>query len=153
MLFEIEGNLKTLEKQARRTQKYLYIKAEYKEMSIRHAVFSIQHLKQKYKGISEQLLRDQDTYRANDILLLGKQATLEKDKKANLDKELALSDHQKKLSDLVYQIRTRENEKGLLNQKLGFKKQNKEHLTKVLAESETEIEKAGIDSKQLEKRS
>jgi len=152
LLFEIEGNLKTLEKQAKRTQKYLDIKAEYKEMSIRHAVFSIQHLKQKYKGISEQLLRDQDTYRANDILLLGKQATLEKEKKANLDKELALSDHQKKLSDLVYQIRTRENEKGLLNQKLGFKKQNKEHLAKVLAESETEIEKAGIDSKQLEKR-
>jgi chromosome segregation protein len=152
LLFEIEGNLKTLEKQAKRTQKYLDLKGEYKEMSIKHAVFSIQHLKQKYKGISEQLLKDQDTYRANDTLLLRQQATLEKDKKANLDKEMALSDHQKKLNELVYQIRSRESEKGLLTQKLGFKKQNKEQLNKNIAENEVELEKAKADSITLDQR-
>lgn len=152
LLFEIEGNLKTLEKQAKRTQKYLDLKAEYKEMSIKHAVFSIQHLKQKYKGISEQLLRDQDTYRANDTILLSKQAALEKEKKANLDKEMALSDHQKKLNELVYQIRSRESEKGLLTQKLGFKKQNKEQLNKSIAENDLELEKAKADSIALDQR-
>lgn len=152
LLFEIEGNLKTLEKQAKRTQKYLDLKAEYKEMSIKHAVFSIQHLKQKYKGISEQLLKDQDTYRANDTILLKQQAQLEKEKKANLDKEMALSDHQKKLNELVYQIRSRESEKGLLTQKLGFKKQNKEQLNKNIFENEAELEKAKTDSITLDQR-
>ncbi|MCE2788606.1 MAG: AAA family ATPase [Saprospiraceae bacterium] len=106
LLFEIEGNLKTLEKQARRTQKFLEIRTEYKDLSIKHAIHSIHHLKQKYKGISEQLLKDQDTYRANDTALLSLQALLEKDRKANLDKENALTDHQKKLNELVYQIRS-----------------------------------------------
>ncbi len=149
LLFEIEGNLKSLEKQAKRTQKYLDLKGEYKELSIKHAVHSIYELKQKYKGISEQLLRDQDTYRANDVLLLGQQAKLEKEKKDNLGKEMALSDHQKKLNELVYQIRSRENEKGLLQQKAGFKKQNKEQLLKNIAENENELARATQDVNHL----
>lgn len=152
LLFEIEGNLKSLEKQAKRTQKYLDIKAEYKSLSVQHAIHSIANLKQKYKGISEQLLRDQDTYRANDVILLKHQALLEKEKKANLDKELALSDHQKKLNDLVYQIRSRESEKSLLSQKLGFKKQNKDLLSKSIADNELELEKAKLDALNLDAR-
>jgi len=152
LLFEIEGNLKSLEKQAKRTQKYFDLKAEYKELSIKHAVISVQHLKQKYKGISEQLVKDQDIYRENDINVYKLQSMLEKEKKANTDKEIALSDHQKKLNELVYQIRTREGEKSLLNQKLGFKKQNKEQLTKVIAENENELENARHESLQLYNR-
>jgi len=149
LLFEIEGNLKTLEKQARRTQKFLEIRTEYKDLSIKHAIHSIHHLKQKYKGISEQLLKDQDTYRANDTALLSLQALLEKDRKANLDKENALTDHQKKLNELVYQIRSRESEKVLLQQKAGFKKQNKEQLTKSIAESESSLLKTSDEAQQL----
>ncbi len=152
LLFEIEGNLKTLEKQARRTQKFLDIRAEYKELSIRHAIHAIQHLKQKYKGISEQLLKDQDTYRSNDTKLTLLNASLEKDKKANLDKESALSDHQKKLNELVYQIRSRESEKGLLQQKAGFKKQTKEQLTRSIVESQKELEKTMTESNTLAAR-
>jgi chromosome segregation protein len=152
LLFEIEGNLKSLEKQAKRTQKYLDIKTEYKALSIKHAVHSIAQLKQKYKGISEQLLKDQDVYRVNDITLLRHQAQLEKEKKANLDKELALSDHQKKLNELVFQIRSRESEKGLLTQKLGFKKQNKDMLSKAINENEVELERAKTDALKLDVR-
>lgn len=152
LLFEIEGNLKSLEKQAKRTQKYLDLKAEYKELSIKHAVFSIQHLKQKYKGISDQLVREQDQYRENDVILYKHQANLEKEKKANADKEIALSDQQKRLNEMVYQIRTREGEKGLLSQKLGFKKQNKEQLIKVIADNEVELQKTLTEAEALQIR-
>lgn len=152
LLFEIEGNLKSLEKQAKRTQKYLDLKAEYKELSIKHAVISIQTLKLKYKGISERLVLEQDTYRQNDVSLLKLEATLEKEKKANADKETALSDFQKRLNELVYQIRSKESEKGLLNQKLGFKKQNKEQLIKVLHENETELNQAIVSTDTLSNR-
>jgi chromosome segregation protein len=149
LLFEIEGNLKSLEKQARRTQKYLDIRAEYKDLSIKHAVFSIQHLKHKYKGISEDLVRQQDLYRSNDARVYSLQATLEKIKKSNTDKESALSDHQKKLNDLVYQIRSKESDKGLLTQKLGFKKTNKEQIFKSIAENEAELAKSLLSKEQL----
>jgi len=152
LLFEIEGNLKSLEKQAKRTQKYFDLKSEYKELSIKHAVISIHHLKQKYKGISDQLVKDQDIYRENDSKLYKFQAMLEKEKKANSDKENALSDHQKKLNELVYQIRTREGDKGLLTQKIGFKKQNKEQLTRIIGENELELEKAISESSLLQTR-
>ena len=152
LLFEIEGNLKSLEKQAKRTQKYLDLKNEYKELSIQHAIFSIQHLKQKYKGISDQLVSQQDTYRTNDALLYKQQAHLEKEKKANADKETALSDHQKKLNDIVSQIRHRENEKGLLTQKLGFKKQNKDQLIKFIADNDRDLQQTHIDSQNLQQR-
>ncbi len=152
LLFEIEGNLKSLEKQAKRTQKYLDLKAEYKELSIKHAVFSIQHLKQKYKGILDQLVREQDLYRENDVILYKHQANLEKEKKANADKEIALSDQQKRLNEMVYQIRTREGEKGLLAQKLGFKKQNKEQLIKVISDNEVELKRVLADAESLSVR-
>ncbi|MCZ2101672.1 MAG: chromosome segregation protein SMC [Chitinophagales bacterium] len=152
LLFEIEGNLKNLERQAKRAQKYLDLKAEYKTLSINHAVYSVHHLKEKYKGISEQLLKLQDEYRANDTLLLQKQAQLEKGKKANLDQETVLSGQQRKLNDLVYQIRTRENEKGLLQQKHGFKKQNKEQFLKDITIAEDEHAKVILDIQQIEER-
>jgi chromosome segregation protein len=152
LLFEIEGNLKSLEKQARRTQKYLDLKKEYKELSIKHAVISVHKLKQEYKGISDQLVKDQDTYRVNDASLYKLEAQLEKEKKANLDKEIALSEQQKKLNELVYHIRSREGEKGLLTQKLGFKKQNKEQLHKAQLHNEVELEKVKIETQNLNER-
>jgi len=152
LLFEIEGNLKTLEKQAKRTQKYLEIKEEYKNLSIKYSVFSIQSLKERYKKVAELLREQQDQYRENDTLYLKKQALVEKEKKQNLDKEILLSERQKSLGDLVYQIRTKENEKGLLNQKKGFKNQNKESLTKSIKETEVEVEKLNIDVIQLNDR-
>jgi len=152
LLFEIEGNLKSLEKQAKRTQKYLDLKNDYKELSIKHAIISVQHLKEKYKGISEQLSIEQDSFRENDGILYKLQAKLEKEKKANADKETALTDHQKKLNDLVYQIRTKEGDKGLLTQKLGFKKQNKEHLSKIISENDSELIKVMNEASNLDIR-
>jgi chromosome segregation protein len=145
LLFEIEGNLKSLEKQAKRTQKYFDIKAEYKELSIKHAILSIQNLKSKYKGINEQLAKDQDTYRENDAKLYSLQATLQKDKKNNTDIEITLSTQQKKLNDLVYQIRSKENEKGLLNQSLQFKKQSKEQASRNIEANSKELARLNLE--------
>lgn len=145
LLFEIDGNLKSLEKQAKRTQKYLDLKAEYKEIAIKHAVFSIHNLKAKYKGINEQLAKDQDTYRENDTKLYTLQATLQKDKKNNTDVEVTLSTQQKKLNDLVYQIRSKENEKGLLSQSLSFKKQSKDQATNNIEVNAVEVSKLRLE--------
>lgn len=140
LLFEIEGNLKTLEKQAKRTQKYNEMKQRYKELSVQFAVFSIQSLKEKYKETAENLRVKQDVYRENDTLLLKIQAELEKEKKLNLDKELALNEKQKKMNEIVSGIRSRENEKVLMQQKAGFTTTARETLKRSMEEAEKELQ-------------
>lgn len=136
LLFEIDGNVKALEKQAKRTQKYNELRDKYKEMSIHHAVFSIQSLKERYKTVAEELRKFQDSYRENDTKLTALHAHLEKEKKSNLDKELALNEKQKKMNELVSSIRSMENEKVLLQQKEGFSRQAKENLKKSMEEAQ-----------------
>ena len=133
LLFEIEGNLKALEKQAKRAQKYLEIRDDYKNLSIHHSVASIQFLKLKYKDISDALARDQDEYRKNDVLVHNLTAQIEKHRKMHVDKEVSISAQQKALNDLVYKIRSLEHEKNLLFQKLEFIDKNKEKLQALIS--------------------
>lgn len=141
LLFEIEGNLKTLEKQAKRTQKFFEIKASYKDISIRHAVHSIQSLKTRYNKVAQLLREQQDVYRENDVRLLSLQANAEKERKVHVDKETLMTSRQKSLGELVYNIRNLESEKGLLQQKLDFKAQQKVSLAKSLQETDDELVK------------
>jgi len=141
LLFEIEGNLKTLEKQAKRTQKFFEIKADYKEISIRHAVHSIQSLKARYNNVAQLLREQQDIYRDNDVKLLSFQANAEKERKIHIDKETLMTARQKSLGELVYNIRNLESEKVLLQQKLEFKAQQKISLAKSLQETDDELGK------------
>ncbi|MBK8854718.1 MAG: chromosome segregation protein SMC [Saprospiraceae bacterium] len=140
LLFEIDGNVKVLEKQARRTQRFNEIKEKYKDLSVRFAVYSIQAFKERYKAVAENLRVFQDTYRENDIQDVKLQALLEKEKKTSLDKEMALSERQKSMNEVVSKIRAEENEKVLLNQKAGFKTQAKETLQKNIEDATSEME-------------
>ncbi len=58
VLFEIEGNLKRLEKEAKRAKKYLEIKGEYKELSVELAVHQLSDYKTRYKSLNEQLQKN-----------------------------------------------------------------------------------------------
>ena len=48
LLHEIDGNLKSLEKQAKRTKKYFDLKNEYKELSIELSLLKVSVLKKQY---------------------------------------------------------------------------------------------------------
>ena len=50
LLFEIEGNLKTLEKQAAKTKKYYELKDEYKKLSLILAKYALFEYKEDYKS-------------------------------------------------------------------------------------------------------
>jgi chromosome segregation protein len=54
LLYEIEGNLKSLESQARRAQRYYKIKDEYKELSLDLARIQVSGLNQQYKNIKAE---------------------------------------------------------------------------------------------------
>lgn len=124
LIFEIDGNLKSLEKQARRARKYLEIKDQYREESIKLATFKIHKLRDDYKEIEKDLATEIKAYNDLDASMLKKEAEVEALKNNTLDSEQALSQTQQALNKLVNTIRKLETDRGLLNQKSDFKQQS-----------------------------
>lgn len=125
LLYEIDGNLKTLEKQAKRTKKYFELKEQYRELSVQLAVIKIKDLKENYNSLSGTISQEQDTYRALDARLHQLESDLESLKQKHLDKEKSLSDFQRSMNELISSIRSGENDKKIIEQKQDFLKQNR----------------------------
>lgn len=125
LLFEIEGNLKALEKQAKRTKKYFEIKEKYRTLSIQLAGIKIKDLKESHKSLTDTIDREQDAYRGLDTKLHQLEADLEALKQKHLDKEKSLSDFQRSMNELISNIRTAENDKRIIEQKQEFVAQNR----------------------------
>ncbi len=128
LLFEINKNLESLEKQAKRTQKYFDMRDRYKELSIALAIHKVSAYKGEYKTIQSQLTSEEDRYRQLEIEVRNAEAKLESEKKANLDQEQSLSTQQRALNQHVGQLRGKENDKRIAEQRYQFVEQNKSKL-------------------------
>ena len=141
LLFEIEGNLKSLEKQAKRAEKYFEIKNLYKDLSIKLAIHKVSKTKDLFKQLSQQIEKEEDNYRAGEVSIKTVEAKLEQTKKANLDKEKFLSDKQREANELLSKIRSLENEKSILKERINFISINSNNISESLAGLEFRIEK------------
>ncbi len=120
LLFEIEKNMKSLEKQAKQTETYYRIKEEYKEKSILLAKVVVKKQKEKFDTINKQVADENDrkTKLAADIA--EKEALIEKLKAELIIKESTLSSRQKAINEYVGKIRHYESEKQIKNERLRF---------------------------------
>ncbi|WNJ20523.1 chromosome segregation protein SMC [Pontibacter sp. G13] len=123
LLFEIEKNLKSLEKQARRTQRYFELKEKYKSLSSQYAFLMIRSIRDRQKQINllEQNLVDQFT--AVQAELAQKEARLADLKKELIDKEKDLSHAQSDLNGHIRRIQSVETEKSIKNERLKYLQQ------------------------------
>ena len=145
LLFEINNNLKTLEKQAKRTQKYFDLKAEYKELAIDLAVLKLSVFKEDYKKIEKQIEVETDNYRKIDVQSIQLEAQIEKDKKDNLEKEQLLSERQRELNSIVGRIRGMENDKRMAQQRKSFMEQNMQKIQEQIITSKARAEQLAED--------
>lgn len=128
LLHEIDGNLKSLEKQAKRTKKYFDLKNEYKELSIELSLLKVSVLKKQYVQYKKDIDTLQDEYRTLDFSIQKEEAALQLLKKTHLDKEIWLSEHQKDLNEIISNVRNLENEKKLTIQRQQFISENEKKL-------------------------
>ncbi len=128
LLFEIEHNLKSLEKQAKKAQKYLDLKSDYKALSIEWSVYQTHDLKTRYKQIESRLAKEEDLLRDLEIQIQKAEALTEQEKLLNLDKEKALSERQKLLNEVGDLIRSLENQLEILGQRSNYIDQNRSKL-------------------------
>lgn len=133
LLFEITDQLKKLEKQAERAQKYYELKNEYKNLSIELAVHNLARHKKTYKELEGQITREEDNYRSTEAMSRLLEADIEAKRKSHTDKETSLSTQQQEVNRLTGKIRSRENEKAMLEQKRTFISNDIQRLTDQIA--------------------
>lgn len=139
LLFEINNNLKTLESQARKTERYYEIKKEYKETSIELAKAALEGFNLTFKEIMEQQQAETDKKAALEAEIAGEEAKVEEDKLHFVAKEKELQEMQRSFNELVSNIRSRENEKNLAVQKLSYLKEREKNLTDFLGTADAQI--------------
>lgn len=145
ILKEIETNLESLEKQARRTKKYFELKEEYKSLSLSLGARNNTERRGQFAQVERRIQEETDKYMRMEADLDLLHADIEKKRKDHLGDEMSVSTYQKELNELVSLIRNQENDKNLTEQKITFIRQN-------IANLNLQIQKAGerLESLQTE---
>jgi chromosome segregation protein len=149
LLFEIEGNLKTLEAQAKKTKRYYELKEDYKQLSLLLARYNLQSYKETFKNLEESKKREEDNKFELEAAIAHAEATLEKEKLGNVDKEKALFEVQKKLNTLAAGVGEKENERNLLNSQIKYALDKKDTAEKQIVEANESVEKLKLSIEKL----
>lgn len=120
LLFEIEKNMKSLEKQAKQTETYYRIKEEYKQKSIHLAKVVVNKQKEKFNTLTKRIEEENDRKIALTADISEKEALIEKAKAELIIKEKTLSSRQKAINEFVAKIRHYESEKQIKNTRLKY---------------------------------
>ena len=78
LLHEISGNLKSLEKQAKRARRYREIKQQYKQVSLQLTGLKAGQLREQHRDLQEKITTAEDAYRDLDVKIVTLEADLEK---------------------------------------------------------------------------
>jgi chromosome segregation protein len=135
LLFEIHNQLKMLESQAKKAEKYYEIKKEYKVTSIELAKAALEGFNVQYKDLTEQQQQDSDRKIEMETKILLAESELEKQKLQFVEEEKNLQQLQHGFNELVNQIRTKENEKNLADQRLKYLQEKEKSLNDFLSKA------------------
>jgi chromosome segregation protein len=94
LLFEINNQLKTLESQAKKAEKYFEIKKEYKEVSVELAKAALEGFNLTYRELNEQQEAETDKKAAIEAEIALGEASLEEEKLGFVEKEKELQEMQ-----------------------------------------------------------
>lgn len=150
LLFEIEKNLKSLEKQAKQAANYFEIKKEYRKGSINLAKKRIERdtkaltdNQQKIQAESDRKLEIQTMISDQEALLAELKATL-------VTKEKLLASRQRALNEHVNKIRSFESEKKIKNERLRFLEDRSQKLREQIDLDRKSNERSGFSIRSLQ---
>ena len=151
LLFEINNQLKTVETQAKKAEKYFEIKKEYKEIAIELAKASLQGFNLTFKNLTEQQETETNKKVQLEAEIATEEAALETEKVGFIEKEKELQHMQLNFNELIQNLRTKENEKNLATQKLQYLKEKETSLKEFLLKADGQL-KGLNDSIQFSKQ-
>ncbi len=143
LLFEINNQLKALESQAKKAEKYHEIKKDYREISIELAKAALEGFNLSYKELNEQQEIETDKRIKLEAEIATDEAALEKEKVVFIEKEKALQAMQHAFNEMQQQVRSKENDKNLSAQRLEHLKEKETSLKSFLEKAAGQLK--GID--------
>jgi len=152
LLFEINNQLKTVESQARKAEKFLEIKKEYKEVAVELAKASLEGFNITYKELTEQQETETDKRIQLEAEVAKDEAAIEEEKLSFIAQERALQSMQHGFNELQQNLRSKENEKNLASQKLQYLQEKETNLKEFLEKAEGQLKTIGdsIEYSQLQ---
>ncbi len=165
LLAEIESNIKTLETQAKRAERYNQIKEEYKVIALDIIKYQVKNYKDNYNNVFGQKKIECDKKEGFDKEITLKETELQAAKLELLNREKKLTEIQKKFNELVGGLGKNENERNILKEQItNFDKLNQEILNQndqiekeiseintSLKSIEVELQKINVDTEKTEK--
>ncbi|WP_293945363.1 MULTISPECIES: chromosome segregation protein SMC [unclassified Sphingobacterium] len=118
LLYEITKNLKSLENQAKKAEKYTLLKQEYRQSSIDLAYYRIADFSTELDRLQTQESKVQKDAANSQELILNAETQLQSLRQVNLEQEKNLSVQQKATQEFVNKIRGYESEKKIKNEKV-----------------------------------
>jgi len=118
LLYEITKNLKSLENQAKKAEKYTSLKAEYRQSSIDLAYYKIADFSTELERLQTQESKVQKDAANAHQNILNAETELQSLRQTNLEQEKNLSVQQKTTQEFVNKIRGHESEKKIKNEKV-----------------------------------
>jgi chromosome segregation protein len=146
LLFEIANNLRTLESQAKKAEKYHQIKAEYREVSVEFVKASLEDFNSSYQTLTQQQQQEVDRILALDAVIAKEGAELEAEKLEQARREDELHQLQKAFNELLDRVRGLENQKNLSSQRI-------EHLQLLIRNIRQSLSEADTQTANLRKAS
>ncbi|ACU62156.1 chromosome segregation protein SMC [Chitinophaga pinensis] len=140
LLFEINNNLKTLEAQARKAERFYEVKKEYREVSIELAKAALEGFNVTFKELTDEQQAESDKKLALETEITAAEASVEEDKLHFVAKERELQVLQKSFNELVSTIRTKENDKNLASQQLTYLKERERNISQFLSNAEGQLQ-------------
>ncbi len=132
LLFEINNQLKSLESQAKKAEKYFEIKKDYKEVSIELAKAALEGFNITYRDLNEQQQGEVDKRMELEVSIAKEEAALEQEKLGFIEKEKTLHNLQQAFNEMVEEVRNKEKEKSLSSQRLQYLKERETGLIEFL---------------------
>jgi chromosome segregation protein len=153
LLFEINNQLKTLENQAKKAEKYHEIKKEYREASIELAKAALEGFNLTWKTLNEQQATETNRKIELEAKIAGDEAGLEKERLGFIEKEKELQTMQHAFNDLLQNLRTKESDKSLAQQRLVYLREKESSLNDFLQKAGGQLkgieESIGFTQQQL----
>lgn len=149
LLFEIEKNMRSLERQARQAKRYYTIKEDYKIYSIEHAKKSVAIQTAALEKINKQIEEENDLKISLNKQISEGDAELEKVKAGLIQKEKLLASRQKALNEHVGNIRNYESEKKIKYERLKFLTDKSDSLKEQLSQDKQSLERATFSIQSL----
>ncbi|MHB1176858.1 MAG: chromosome segregation protein SMC [Daejeonella sp.] len=149
LLFEIEKNLKTLESQAKKAERYYRLKEQYKGLTLLVASFRIRSFRNSLSRLED---REQEQLVENSGIsttISNLEALLQKQKLDSLNLEKNLSVQQKATNDFISKIRAYESDKKIQNEQLKFLEDKKSRLSEELEKDRNQLNHVSYNQKRL----